>query len=149
MWSKWGVDNLDNRVISKKPDAVFIEFSINDAYLPYNMTVDQARNNLVTMVDRILASNKSCEIILMVMDPPINEHLKARPQINAYNQMYRDVAMMRHLKLIDHYPEREKIMKAGKYPVYVPDGIHPNAEGCATVITPGILRALGIATKIH
>jgi alpha-L-rhamnosidase/acyl-CoA thioesterase-1 len=31
MFSKWGVDNLDARVIQKQPDAVFIEFAMNDA----------------------------------------------------------------------------------------------------------------------
>lgn len=66
MWSQWGVENLDERVISRKSDTVFIEFSINDAYLPYKMSVDQAQANLKIMIDRILAGNRHCEIILMV-----------------------------------------------------------------------------------
>ena len=52
MWSKWGVDNLDARVISKKPDAVFIEFAINDAFLKYETHPADARKNLETMIDR-------------------------------------------------------------------------------------------------
>ena len=27
---------------------------------------------------------------------------------------------------------------------HAPDGIHPNALGCETVVTPGIIRALGL-----
>ena len=43
MWSKWGAENLDQRVIANKPDTVIIEFSINDAYLQYKTSVQQAR----------------------------------------------------------------------------------------------------------
>jgi len=149
MWSKWGVDNLDARVIGKQPDTVFVEFSINDAYLPYNTSVEQARSNLETMVDRIVATNKSCEIILMVMNPPTGVHLDRRPKVEFYNQMYRDVATQRHLTLIDHYPNWQQILKADpkRFSEYVPDGIHPNAEGCKAVITPRIISALGMGAE--
>ena len=101
MWSKWGVEHLDERVIAKKPDAVFIEFSINDAYLPYQTSTETARKNLDTMVDRIRRANAQCEIILMVMNPPIGIHLERRPKIADYEQVYRDVAKARRLRLID------------------------------------------------
>lgn len=149
MWSKWGVDNLDTRVISKSPDTVFIEFTINDAFLKYATSVPQARSNLLNMVDRLLAANNACEIILMVMNPPIGVHLDSRPNIELYNQMARDVAAERRLMLIDHYPDWEKILKADpkQFSALVPDGIHPNAEGCKQVILPNILRALGVKTE--
>ena len=149
MWSKWGVDNLDTRVIAKRPDTLFIEFTINDAFLKYNTSVPQARSNLVNMVDRVLATNNACEIILMVMNPPIGVPLTLRPNLEAYNQMARDVATERHLMLIDHYPDWQKILKAdpSKFTALVPDGIHPNAEGCKQIILPNILRALGVKDK--
>ena len=50
MWSTWGVDNLDARVIEKKPDTLFIEFGINDAYLDYKTSVVKARANLENMI---------------------------------------------------------------------------------------------------
>ncbi len=34
-WSAWGVQNLEERVLQKNPDAVFIEFGINDAVLRF------------------------------------------------------------------------------------------------------------------
>ncbi len=149
MWSKWGVDNLDTRVISKNPDTLFIEFTINDAFLKYDTSVPQARSNLLNMVDRVLAANKACEIILMVMNPPIGVHLTSRPNIEAYNQMVRDVAAERRLMLIDHYPDWQKILKADpkQFTALVPDGIHPNAEGCKQIILPNILRALGLKSE--
>lgn len=148
-WSKWGVKHLKERVINQKPDVVFIEFSINDADLHSDTSVAEARSNLETMIDRILSANKSCEIILMVMNPPIGIRLEGRPHIESYNQVYRDVAAERHLMLIDHDPNWQKVLKEDPnlFSRYVPDGLHPNYEGSAAVITPEILSALGMKTR--
>jgi acyl-CoA thioesterase-1 len=105
------VTNLDEGVILKNPDTVLMEWTINDAYLPFNTSVQQARSNLVSMIDRILKPNANCEIILMVMNPPVGVHLERRPKIKDYNQMYRDVANERKFLLIDHYPNCEKVLK--------------------------------------
>ncbi len=149
MWSKWGVDNLDHRVIDKKPDTVFIEFAINDAYQPYKTPVDHARNNLENMIDRILAANANCEIIIMVMNPPTGVYLERRPKIEAFYQMYRDIAKEREILLIDHYPKWKKILDTNPdmFNKYVPDGIHPGPEGCKAVITPEIIESIGIRTE--
>ncbi|GDY19883.1 esterase [Verrucomicrobiota bacterium] len=146
MWSDWGVKNLDARVLAKKPDAVILEFSINDAYLPYAMPTAVSRQNLETMITRIRAALPQCEIILMVMNPPIGVHLERRPKIADYEQVYRDVAKEHSLRLIDHAPAWQAVLKKGdpEYLKLVPDGIHPNAAGCAAIITPAILRDLGL-----
>lgn len=144
-WSKTGVDNLQTRVIQKKPDTVFIEFAINDAFLRYQTSVEQAKSNLDNMIDRIIGSNPECEIILMTMNPPVGVHLERRPKILEYYQMYRDTAKERKLLLIDHYPNWKKILEdAELFNKYVPDGIHPGPEGCKNVITPGIVTSLGM-----
>jgi acyl-CoA thioesterase I len=144
MWSKWGLEHLEERVLSKNPDTVIIEWAINDAFLKYATPVEQARKNLESMMEQILKKNPQCEIILMVMNPPINEHLERRPKIDDYYQMYRDVAKERKLRLIDHHPKWKAILDKGKdaYIALVPDGIHPNAKGCEQVITPAIEAAL-------
>ena len=146
MWSKWGVDNLDQRVITKKPDTVFIEFAINDAYLDYKTSVADAQRNLANMIDRILSSKADTEIILMTMTPPTGIHLERCPKFHDYYQMYRDVAKMRKLRLIDHLVTWEQLLQKDKplFDKYVPDGLHPGAEGCAKIITPAILQALGL-----
>jgi acyl-CoA thioesterase-1 len=144
MWSKWGLDHLDERVIKKNPDTVLIEWAINDAFLEYKTSVEQAQKNLETMLDAILKHNPNCEIILMTMDPPINVHLEKRPEIEKYYQMYRDVAKARKLRLIDHEANWKPVLEKGKdaYLALVPDGIHPNAKGCEQIITPAIEAAL-------
>ena len=147
MWSKWGVDNLDKRVIEYKPDAVFIEFAINDAFLKYATTVEAARRNLETMIDRTLKAQPQCQVILMTMDPPVGVHLERRPKIEEYYEMYREVAKQRKLLLIDHEPNWQKILREDRatFDKYVPDGIHPNALGCEKVILPQLLKSLKLA----
>lgn len=146
MWSNWGVENLQQCVLDQKPDAVFIEFSINDAFLEYQTSVEQARRNLETMIDRILQSQPNAQIILMVMNPPIREHLERRPDVEKYNQNYRDVAAERNLLLIDHGPAWRKVLETDPalFDQYVPDGIHPAEIGCEKIITPNILKSLGL-----
>lgn len=143
-WSKWGLDHLENLVLKKNPDTVLMEWAINDAFLEYKTSVEQARKNLETMLDLILKQNPNCEIILMTMDPPINLHLQRRPEIEKYYQMYRDVAKARKLRLIDHEANWKPILEKSKadYLALVPDGIHPNAKGCETVILPALEASL-------
>lgn len=149
MWSKWGVENLDALVIQKKPDTVIIEFAVNDAFLAYKTSVAEARTNLLNMVERIQAAKPDTEIILMTMNPPIGIHLDRRPKIIDYVQMYRDVAKERRVCLIDNYPNWERIVREDpeRYSKYVPDGIHPGAEGYRNVVTPVILRSLGLERR--
>jgi acyl-CoA thioesterase-1 len=144
MWSKWGLEHLDERVLKKNPDTVLMEWAINDAFLQYKTAVEQAQKNLESMIEQILKQNADCEIILMTMNPPINEHLERRPEIDKYYQMYRDVAKARKLRLIDHEANWKPVLEKGKdaFIALVPDGIHPNAKGCAQIIMPAIEAAL-------
>lgn len=98
------------------------------------------------MVDRILSANPAAEIILMTMNPAIGDRAASRPRLADYYQMYRDVAKERRLKLIDHYANWEPILRQDQalFSRYIPDGLHPGPEGCKNVITPAILKALGI-----
>ena len=146
MWSTWGVENLEARVIEKKPDTLFIEFGINDAYLDYKTSVVKARANLENMIQRVLSARPDTEIVLMTMNPPIGNHLKARPEIKKYYEMYRQVAKDRGLKLVDHALHWERILEHNRHVFhrFVPDGIHPGAEGCSEVTTTTLLTCLGV-----
>ncbi len=149
MWCRWGVENLDERVIAKAPDVVLIEFAINDAFLDYATTPAAARQDLETMIDRILRARPRCEVILMTMNPPVGIHLERRPRIADYYDVYRDVAAQRRLMLIDHHANWQTLLDqdATTFAQYVPDGIHPNALGCEQVILPQLLQSLGCASE--
>ena len=148
-YSKWGVDNLDKMVLEKKPDAVFIEFGVNDAVARFKLPLAGAKANLESMVDRILKQNPECEIILMTMTPADaypKGHGSYRENIGDVYQMYRDVAKARKLLLVDNYANWLALQKSDRatFDRYIPDSVHPNAEGCAKIVTPAILKTLGV-----
>lgn len=142
--SKWGVENLDQYVIDKHPNIVFIEFSINDAYVPYNISLEMSRSNLENMIDRILASYSDCEIVLMTMNPPIGIFSIERPYLKEYYQVYREIAYERNFLLIDHYINWKNLLENNRklFDEYVPDGLHPNVNGAKYIILPAILKVL-------
>lgn len=144
MWSTWGVQKLDDSVLARRPDAVFIEFGMNDAFADYKTPPEVARLNLEYMIDRIQLANPSCDIMLQVMNMPIGKSASLRLALNDYYDMYRQVARERGLLLIDHYPNWQAVLDKGEdfFRNYVPDGLHPNDKGAQEIIAPYILKTL-------
>ncbi|PRD49020.1 SGNH/GDSL hydrolase family protein [Sphingobacterium haloxyli] len=149
MWSVWGVKNFEDSVIAKKPDAVFIEFGMNDAFQKYETTVELAKLNLVYMIDRIRLYNDSCDIFLQVMNMPIGKSASFRPHLDDYYAMYRETAQEKKVTLIDHYPNWQIILDRGEdiFRQYVPDGLHPNRKGGEEIIAPKIVEILNLNIK--
>lgn len=143
-WSTWGVQHLEERVIAKQPDAVIIEFGINDAFSEYRTSVALAKLNLEYMIDRIRLYNESCDVILQVMNMPVGKSAERRPDLSAYYNMYRETAKEKKVMLIDHYRNWSAILQKGEevFREYVPDGIHPDIGAAREIIAPHILRAL-------
>ena len=142
--SNWGLDNIDARVIALKPDTVLIEFSINDGYTIYKISVADAQKNLETMIEKVQTALPQCEIILMTMNQPFPVGAEPRPAFLEYGEMYRKVAKERSLKLIDVQLVWEKLFADDpkKWHLVVPDNVHPTKEGNELVTTLTIVRAL-------
>jgi len=139
--SRYGVQNLRTRVLDQLPDAVFIEFAINDDASQLNLSLDSARINLNTMIDSIVFYRPNCQIILQTMNPTTATN---RDSLEYYYQMYRDVAAERHLLLVDNYLKWKPVFDNDR-PLFlslVPDGLHPNSEGSRQITTPTIMDAL-------
>jgi lysophospholipase L1-like esterase len=152
MASDWGVTNLQTKVINQNPDAVFIEFSMNDAAETLNVSRAQAVANLTTMVNGIRAAHPNCEIILQLMNPADwqpGDTFNVRANLALYQQDYRNFAAANGLRCIDHMPAFMALLDKGSpaYRVFVPDGIHPSAAGWSLFMTPTLLQALGIPTQ--
>ncbi len=147
--SDWGIENFEKLVIKENPDIVFLEFSINDAYLPYDISPETSRSNLIYMIDRLTEHNPECILILMTMNHPLNSHLADRPEIALYYQIYRETAAEKKIPLIDFYPVWLQSLEDDpeKYRSFFPDGIHTSFSGCSEIITPEILRILGVSEK--
>ncbi|MDA0197114.1 MAG: SGNH/GDSL hydrolase family protein [Bacteroidetes bacterium] len=145
---KSGLDQV-KKAASYHPDVVFIEFAVNDAYIPYHITVEESRKNLESIIDTMLESNPDIEIILqtmnLVIDVPEMEkaHSTNRAELPEYLKMYRKVAKERKLMLVDHYPNWKRYMKKEGRDAYreiVPDGVHPTAEGYRRILIPELKR---------
>jgi acyl-CoA thioesterase-1 len=137
-----------------KPDVVFIEFGTNDAYLPYKISQAEAKKNLNSMIDTILAANPQAEILLQTMNsckdkPGSGAHASDRPKLAEYFQVYRDVAKERRLLLVDHYPNWLKIMNEdpARFDRLLQDRIHPQLESYREVLLPELKRVLLGQTK--
>jgi lysophospholipase L1-like esterase len=145
-------------VLLHKPDVVFIEFTTNDAYLPYKISLEDSKKNLNTMIDQILAANSQTEIILQTMNPVVDkpDTLSAtdRPKLAEYAEGYRQVAKARGLLLVDNYTQWLKLLQEDPvlFNRLVPDGIHPRAEGYRVVLLPELkltLMPLGKGADDH
>lgn len=145
--SRWGLKNLSSCVIKKKPDLVIIEFSFNDAFMPNKITLADSHDNLEQMINRLRPCG--CEIILMIMNPAFGEHARKRPNLKAYNQIYKNVAISNKIILCNHYPVWQKYFTA--YPKlqkqWIADGAHPCSIACHKVIKTSLLKAMGFSIR--
>lgn len=154
--SNTGVANLRSSVIAKAPDAVFIEFAINDANTAYaendpdrGITVEKSKTNLSRMIDDIRSARPQAEIFVQTMnpawDPPNgNRAGSKRADVAAYYEGYREVAASRGVTLIDHFANWSRLQEADltRFQAYLPDGIHPTATASTSVTLPEIQRVL-------
>ncbi len=137
---------LEENVLAHRPDTVFLEFAVNDATtyepdnLDYSILPEESVANLNRLIDRILADNPSTEIIVQTMNPAWdapngNRSGSRRPDLSIYYEGYRHVARQRSLRLIDHHANWSHLreMDSAKFESYVPDGVHPTAEGSTAV----------------
>ena len=149
-WKKCGLD-LIPEAIAAKPDVVFIEFAVNDAYIPYNISLDQSRRNLESMIHSLKEANPEVEIILQTMNvvldmPELNlAGSSERPELPKYHRMYAQVARKHKLLLIDHYSNWKAFLKQEgpeEYIKLVSDGVHPNPEAYRKILLPGLKNEL-------
>ena len=147
---KGGLDKV-KIVTTYHPDVVFIEFAVNDAYKPYNITVEQSRKNLESIINTLKRANPEVEIILQTMNvvidmPELNlTYSTQRSELSKYLKIYRQVAKERQLLLIDHYPNWKRYLKnegRDTYTKIVPDGLHPSVEGYRKILLPELKKVL-------
>ena len=69
MATKWGLDNVDERVISYAPDIVFIAFGMNDPATPR----EEYRAMVREMIDKVHTALPNAEIMLVSSILPNNE----------------------------------------------------------------------------
>ena len=149
--SRWGLANLDRRVLRQRPDTVFIEFAINDALASSRLGVAESMANLEKMIVRIRGKRPFCDIIVMIMNPPTGEALERRPHIQDYEEGYRRIAARNSCRLINFSAGWRTIITRSpdRWHHYAPDGLHPNSLAAREVILPYLLRKIGYRQPPH
>ena len=142
-----GLDVQLGKALAQNPDAIFIEFAVNDAYPPYGISVQMSKDNLQAMIDQINAwgasHGKTVDIVVQTMNNLSPSSVN--PDLPSYYQGYRDVTAANDgVLLIDHCPDWVDLYQnqPATWQSYVPDGVHPNALGAQNIIVPAIERAL-------
>lgn len=145
-----GFWQLDQVLSNDKPDAIFIEFAINDAYKQLNMSPANSRGNLRKMIAQINAwaekNGNRVDIVVQTMNNTGPSYAHAENDVAPYYQAWREEAAASGVLLIDHYPNwislYNKDPNHTAWKEYIPDDIHPNTLGTTKVILPEIQRVL-------
>jgi lysophospholipase L1-like esterase len=147
--NKCGIDRV-KEAAKYKPDIVFIEFATNDSYIPYEISLKKSRDNLLYMINYLQTHTPDTEIVLQgmnaVLDCPEKNVFSAtdRPSLEAYIQVYKDVALAFNLKFINYYNIWKNIILTDTQRFFrlVPDGIHPTEKAYSEIMIPVLMNAL-------
>ena len=140
--SAWGLANLQGHVLAYHPDVVFLEFSMNDATW---LTLAQAAQNTIAMIDDIRAENPAAQIFLTTNNEPTATAVTANPavgNVDAYYQQYRQIAAEMHVGLVDMNPGWQIIERY--YPAAMSDGYHPTLAADLAYEVPAVEMALSL-----
>lgn len=134
--SQYGLDNI-GLLIRYRPRLVTIEYNMNDCRTSNGISVVQSQANNTAIVQAIQAALPGTLIYLMTMNPPIDGAVAARPNIAAYDQMYRSLATSLGVGMIDTAPSW-----VGATAIDIPDGIHPTLSAQEARVVPAIRTAV-------
>lgn len=139
-----------NQVLTyDNPDVLFIEFATNDAATLFDISVDESRANLRSLITTANAwaanKGKPLEIIVQTMNN-VRPDLDSYDDVGPYYQAWREEAASNGALVIDNYSNWLDLYNSepnhATWNFYVPDGLHPTALGSANVILPEIQRVL-------
>jgi acyl-CoA thioesterase I len=118
--------------LKRKIDIFILELGINDAFR--GIPIDQIRDNLQTIIDKVKAANPTARIVIAGMQMPV---YATDDYVFAFGKMYSDLAAKNHAALIPYLLEN-----AGGDPLLnLPDHVHPNAAG-QKVLAENVWRVL-------
>ena len=118
--------------LKRKIDIFILELGINDAFR--GTPIDQIRDNLQTIIDKVKAANPVARIVIAGMQMPV---YATDDYVFAFGKMYSDLAAKNHAALVPYLLEN-----AGGDPLLnLPDHVHPNAAG-QKILAENVWRVL-------
>ncbi len=118
--------------LKRKIDIFILELGINDLFL--GTPVEEIRNNLQAIIDKVKTRNPNVRIIICGMQLP---NSSSGNYVGAFGQMFADLAAKNHAALVPYL-----LQGVGGDPLLnLPDHIHPNAAG-QRVLAENVWRVL-------
>jgi acyl-CoA thioesterase-1 len=113
-------------------DIFILELGINDAFR--GVQIEQIRDNLQEIIDRVKRANPNVRIIICGMQLP---NYTSDAYVFAFGQIYADLAVKNNAALVPYLLEAV----AGDPTLNQPDRIHPNAAG-QRILAENVWRVL-------
>lgn len=125
-----GMNRLEEKVLSRKPDLVLVSFGMNDHNIaPYGHSVDKFGRNLASIVSTI-RDRTGAEIILISTFPPNDEWMISSHSMDKYAQETKRVAAEQKCAYADLYSIWAKMLERKDSPSLLGNNInHPNDFG--------------------
>ena len=136
--SETSVDGLRrlNQVIALEPDVVVVGFGMND--WRKGVEKETFRNNLGFIVDEL--DKRGIRVILTAMNPDYNKGSQVSKQLVEYNEVVKDIAYDKRVRIADVYSLWMKELPNIKEGLY--DEIHPNERVGNEIICKTLMRVV-------
>ena len=137
--SNYGLAQADRYVPFRAKLYVF-EFCMNDSPGVQDVSMAQARENVLAMASLVQARTPDAMIALMTMNPVVGSSsgALARPNLPDYHENYRNYASEMEWLLIDN-----ALSWGGVTTTEIPDGIHPLLAEVEARLIPDIVSVVG------
>lgn len=161
--SRTGVQVLKSKVLPAAPDALLIEWAINDAHSYFHepqafdagIEIEESQRNLEAMIQGAENALPGCEIMVMTTNPTFDvpgsamRGRTARPLLEAFYQGVREVASARGLTLVDgeNFWNSLRLRDEALFRSFVPDGVHPTPRALREQFVPFLEGALGVSPE--
>lgn len=138
--SVWGAQALRERLANAPlPDALVVEFSINDASLWHGVTLAQSGDQHRAILQT--AQGASIPVWLATMSPAFGREAWERPGQVAYRALYQDLAKEKGVGLVS-LAYAWQTLPADDRDAALPDGLHPTDAAMVKITVPAFAKAL-------
>lgn len=142
-----GLAQLDAHIAATGPaDLVLVEFAINDADLLDGVSLARSRSQHVALLTQVQDRLAPGGAILLMTTNPTEGLLRwlQRPRLEAYYQMYPELAAQAGAGLVDFTPRWRAAMSATERPL-LRDGVHPYPETARSLMVPVLVNMIAKA----
>jgi lysophospholipase L1-like esterase len=139
--------------LSQHPDAVILEFNMNDAYTAQGISLEQSAVNVAHIVVSIESQNSNTVVYLMTTNNPTSILTNQVPYLAVYQEEYRKLvpilnAAGLHVGLIDNELSWATVDTSVVGGGVMFDNWHPTLAADVLHVVPDVMHALGLTFPV-